>query len=318
VTTDEEHTLEPTDNGFDWSTYNDWQAREMVRVVHRLRDLVDASCIHNWSYNTGRPRIPRRTIILGLLIRAYFDLSFRRTEGLLHLLKPHLGIEHVPHFNTLCQYNQDRGITNTLKRLLDHTAEPFWSIEEKASVDASGLVLTGQGAWHARKHDAKARKYAKTHVLNGVNTRATLAVTFTRGHRHDSQELPDLVDAVPEDAALHAVLGDKAYWTRDNCQVVKDAGLQPYFKPKTNARWWRFPSDAFEKMTRFALQFPNRFQDVYRRRCTAESRFATVKLLFGDRLRCRQGTSRGKTVVAREIGQKGRLLDWWEARSGQN
>jgi hypothetical protein len=70
-------------------------------------------------------------------------------------------------------------------------------------------VLTGQGAWQARKHDAKPCKYAKTHVLNGVNTRATLAVTFTRGHRHDTQELPDLVDAVPEHAPLHALLRDK-------------------------------------------------------------------------------------------------------------
>jgi len=250
VTRDEEHTHQPTDTTFDWSTDNDGQAREMVRLVHRLRDRVDASCIHNGSYNTGRPRIPRRTIILGLLIRAYFDLSFRRTEGLLYLLKPHLGIEQVPHVNTLCPYNQKRGITNTLQRLLDHTAEPFWSIETQASVDASGLVLTGQGAWHARKHDAEPRQYTKTHVLNGGTTRATLAVSFTPGRRHDSQALPDLVDAVPEHAQLHALLGDKAYWTRDNCQLVKDAGLQPYFKPKDNARWWNFPSDAFEKMTR--------------------------------------------------------------------
>lgn len=316
----ERHQPKPTDTGFDWSTYNTWQAREMVRVVHRLRDLVDASCIHNWSYNTGRPRIPRRTVILGLLIRAYFDLSFRRTEGLLHLLRPHLGIQQVPHFNTLCQYNQDRGITRTLQRLLDHTAEPFWSVEEKAGVDASGVVLTGQGAWHARKHGSEAggRSYAKTHVLNGVETRATLAVRFTGGRRHDSQELPALVDAVPDDAGVDTVLGDKAYWTRTKCQAAKDAGLQPYFQPKDNARWWKFPSDAFEKMTRYALNFPNRFQEVYRRRCTAESRFATVKQLFGDRLRCRRRTSRRNTVLAREIVHNVRLLDWWAARSGEN
>jgi hypothetical protein len=185
-------------------------------------------------------------------------------------------------------------------------------------VDASGLVLTGQGAWQAQQHDTEPRPYAKTHVLNGVNTRATLAVTFTRGHRHDSQQLPALVDAAPEHAQLHALLGDKAYWTRDNCQRVKDAGLQPYVKPKTNARWWRFPSDPFEKMPRYALNVPNRFQDVDRRRVTAESRFAMVKLLFGDRLRCRQRISRRNTVLAREIVHNVRLVDWQEAKSGPN
>jgi len=290
----------------------------MVRVVHRLRDLVDASCIHNGSDNTGRPRTPRRTIILGLLVRAYVDLSFRRTEGLLSLLKPHLGIKHVPQFNTLCPYNQQRGITTTLQRVLAETAQPLGASRRTPAWLPRVSCSTGPGAWHARKHDAEPRPYAKTHVLNGVKTRATLAVSFAPGHRHDSQELPELIDEVPDEAAVHAVLGDKAYWTRDNGQLVKDAGLQPYVNPKSNARWWRFPSDPFEKMPRYALNVPNRFQDVDRRRVTAKSRFATVKLLFGDRLRCRLRTRRRNTVLAREIVHNVRLLDWGDARSGQN
>lgn len=71
-------------------------------------------------------------------------------------------------------------------------------------------------------------------------------------------------------------------------------------------------------MTRYALDFPGRFQELYRRRCTAESRFATVERLFGDRLRCRRRTSRRNTVLAREIVHNVRLLDWWAARSGEN
>lgn len=80
---------------------------------------------------------------------------------------------------------------------------------------------------------------------NGVETRATLAVRFTGGRWHDSQELPVLVKAVPDDVSVDAALGDKADWTRDNCQTAKGAGLQPYFQPKANARWWKFPSDVF-------------------------------------------------------------------------
>jgi transposase len=48
---------------------------------------------------------------------------------------------------------------------------------------------------------------------------------------------------------------------------------------------------------------------------TAESRFATVKLMFGDRLRRRKRTSRRNTVLAREIVHNVRLLDWWKATS---
>lgn len=72
------------------------------------------------------------------------------------------------------------------------------------------------------------------------------------------------------------------------------------------ARKW--PKDAFEKMTRFGQQFPNRFASVYHRRSTSESRFATEKLLFGDRLRCRRPVSRRNEVLAREIAHNVRLL----------
>lgn len=46
----------------------------------------------------------------------------------------------------------------------------------------------------------------RTPVSHGVKTRATLAVSFTPGRRHDSQDLPDLVEAIPGDASVHAVM----------------------------------------------------------------------------------------------------------------
>ncbi len=61
-------------------------------------------------------------------------------------------------------------------------------------------------------------------------------------------------------------------------------------------------------MTRFALQSPNRWAARYNRRSAAESRFATEKGLFGDRLRCRRPTIRRNEVLAREIVHNVRLL----------
>jgi len=68
-----------------------------------------------------------------------------------------------------------------------------------------------------------------------------------------------------------------------------------------NARWPTPPGDAFERMRRFALQFPKWFGSWYHRRSAAESRFATEKALFGDRLRCRLPTGRRREVLAREF-----------------
>src|SRR4030067_470595 len=90
-----------------------------------LKPLVEPSAIHDWERRKGRPRIPRRELVLCLLVRAYFHLSFRRTIGLLSLLQPRLGLAHVPHFNTLQKYNRGDGITRTLENLLAGTAAPF-------------------------------------------------------------------------------------------------------------------------------------------------------------------------------------------------
>ena len=292
----------------DWPQYNRWQSDEVRLACLFLKDLVESATIHDWERRKGRPRIPRRELILCLLVRAYFHLSFRRTIGLVRLLQPTLGLAHVPHFNTLQKYNQSDGITATLENLLAETARPFWPVEKVLAVDASGLVLFGSGAWRAN-HDPDARRdFAKLHVLSGTATRATLGVRTTRGTWHDSTQLEPLLDGVPDDAPARAVTGDGAYWNHGCCNVARRVGLQPYFSPKGNARWPTHPGDAFERMTRFALQFPNRFRARYHRRSAAESRFATEKGLFGDRLRCRRPTSRRNEVLAREIVHNVRLL----------
>jgi transposase len=292
----------------DWTQYNRWQSEEVLLACLFLKDLVASSTVHDWERRKGRPRIPRRDLVLCLLVRAYFHLSFRRTIGLLQLLGTTLGIARVPHFNTLQKYNRGDGITRTLENLLAETARPFWPVEKTLAVDSSGLVLSGSGAWRSN-HDPEARRdFAKVHVLSGTATRATLAVRVTRGTWHDATQLDPLLVEVPDDAVAQAITGDGAYWSHACCGAARRAGLQPYFSPNENARWPTHPEDAFERMTRFALQFPNRFRARYHRRSAAESRFATEKALFGDRLRCKRPTSRTNEVLAREIVHNVRLL----------
>lgn len=103
-------------------------------------------------------------------------------------------------------------------------------------------------------------------------------------------------------------MGDRAYGTRTACAAARDAGAQPYFSPRENARWPMDPANAFDRMTRFAFQLPNRWGARYHRRSAAESRFATEKGLIGDRPQCRRPASRRNEVLARKIAYNVRLL----------
>lgn len=94
-------------------------------AVQQLKRLVDDSCIHDWEHRKGRPRVERRVIVFCLLVKALFNVRYRRLQGLLELLQPPLGLATVPHFNTAAKYGRDPGITTTLERLLQATARTW-------------------------------------------------------------------------------------------------------------------------------------------------------------------------------------------------
>lgn len=297
----------------DWTAYNAWQSDEVALACTHIRKLANSSTIHNWERRRGRRRVARSTIVLCLLVKAYFNVSYRRVHGLLNLLRPTLGLDDVPAYTTLAKYGRDGLLTPTLQRLFEATARPFWAREHVLTIDSTGLLLYGSGAWRGDHTDEDRRDYAKIHVLSGTQTRATLAFRLTRGTWHDSTQLERLVEAVPEGAPARALVGDTAYWTRDCADAARYEGLRPFFKPRENARRITMPGDAFERMTRLAQTRPDEFGKTYHRRSTSESRNATEKGLFGDRLRSRRPEARRNEALARQIVHNARLLTKLEA-----
>lgn len=301
----------PAEDERDWGEYNSWQEDEVVLALMRMRSLVESNTIHDWEHKTGRPRVQRRVIVLCPLVKAYCNVSYRRLNGYLVLFQDVLGLDAVPHYNTLARYGRTTGVLVTMEGVFEETAAPFWRTEETISIDSTGLLLVGSSAWRANKKDDSPRDFAKLHILSGTKTRATLAVRTTRGTWHDNTQVKLLLAKKPIFAIAKAITGDSAYWSRSSCAAAREVGLQPYFKPKSNAIWRLEPSDAFERATRFALQFPNRFAKKYHERSTSESRNATDKCLFGERLRNRQPVSRRIEVLAREAVHNVRLMTRW-------
>ena len=79
------------------------------------------------------------------------------------------------------------------------------------------------------------KEYGKTHVLSGTDSLMTLAVRTTRGTWHDSTQLGQLMDEVPEYSAATVVAPGSAYWNHRCCNAARAAGLQPCFRKKGNA-----------------------------------------------------------------------------------
>jgi hypothetical protein len=102
------------------------------------------------------------------------------------------------------------------------------------AVDSTGFSTHQSSAWYdlrIERHGSR-RDCIKLHISVDVHTGVVHSFTTTRWNRHDSREFARLIKHLPD---LDKVLGDTAYCSRANCQLVADKHGIPYLSFRTNA-----------------------------------------------------------------------------------
>jgi hypothetical protein len=105
------------------------------------------------------------------------------------------------------------------------------------AVDASGMSTTDRSVWFdiriGRKNSR--RECVKLHIVVDVDTGVIHKFTMTPWYRDDSPQFERLMRELP---GIAAALGDKAYCSRRNCEIVTKMGGKSYllFKSNTTAK----------------------------------------------------------------------------------
>src|SRR5262249_47727804 len=95
-------------------------------------------------------------------------------------------------------------------------------------IDATGLKVYGTGEWHVWKHRVRRRRtWRKLHLGVDETTKEIVAVELTESRVYDSQQLPALLEQLPD--PLGQVSGDGAYDTRACYEAVLQRGATPVF-----------------------------------------------------------------------------------------
>jgi len=96
------------------------------------------------------------------------------------------------------------------------------------AVDSSGFSTHNRSTWYEIRIKRKGRRRdcIKLHVSVDIDTGIIHWFTMTPWKRGDSREFKHLIKHLPE---LGNVIGDTAYSSRDNCQLVMDKKGKPYF-----------------------------------------------------------------------------------------
>ena len=149
------------------------------------------------------------------------------------------------------------------------------------AVDSSGFRTGNSSIWYdiriKRKNTRK--DCIKLHISVDVDTGVIHWFTLTSSKRHDSPEFKNLMKHLPK---LGVVFGDKAYSSRNNCQIVADKNGTPFLCFKDNATNKAKGKPAWIIHIRKYKYDKETWLETYHLRSIVESVFSSIKKRWGS------------------------------------
>jgi len=263
----------------------------VVKAVHRLPPP--------WQPNKrGRKGHDPKTVAIGCLLKVGLNETYDGIEAhmkdsqSLTACCPVLPGHSVIHRGmTRLSIKYIRKVMNLIIRFLRRRKMTI-------AVDSTGFSTHQSSAWYdlrIERHGSR-RDCIKLHISVDVHTGVVHSFTTTRWNRHDSREFSRLIKRLPD---VDKVLGDKAYCSRANCQLVADKHGIPYLSFRENAASRPRRSLAWVISFRAWKRDPDGWLVIYHLRSIVESVFSSMKRRWGSFLQ-----SRKRWMQKRELALK--------------
>ena len=219
-------------------------------------------------------------------LKSVYGLAGRQTEGLIKSLFELMAVDlPVPEHSTVSRRKGKLSITLPV-------VPPSGAIH--LVVDSTGIKVYGEGEWKTRQHGvSKRRTWRKLHLGVDESTGEILAAVVTPNNVHDSEVLPDLLEAT--DADIEQVSADGAYDKRRCYDTLMERGTKAGIPPQKNAKIWQHgnckvpphPRDENLRAIRKRGRKAWKRQSNYHRRSLAETTMFRLKAIFGGKVRSR-------------------------------
>jgi transposase len=273
-----------------WTAYNKAQTSEQDRFQELLRDLC-AGIQEPVTQGRGRPPLPLSDAIFSAVFKVYSCFSGRRFMSDLRESRNRGLISRVPHYNSIFNYLEDAGLTDTLRDLVRQSSLPLAEVETDFAVDSSGFSTSRFLRWYDQKYGRMREQshWVKVHIMTGVKTNVITAIEIGEQNSNDVQFLPPLVKTTAKGFNISEVSGDKAYGSAKNMNAVAEVNATPFIPFKRNITGKG--SALWEQMYHYFMFKRDEFLQHYHKRSNVESTFSMVKRKFGDSLRSKTDTA---------------------------
>ena len=265
--------------------------RAVIKAVHRLPPP--------WQPNKkGRKGHNPKTVAIGCLLKVGFNQTYDGIEAHMKDSQTLQATCPVTPGHSVIHRGMTRLSITYIRKVMNLVIRFLRRRKMTIAVDSTGFSTHQSSAWYDLRIERQGsrRDCIKLHISVDVHTGVVHSFTTTRWNRHDSREFERLIKHLPD---LDKVLGDTAYCSRTNCQLVADKHGTPYLHFRVNAAGRPRGRLAWIVSFRACKRDPNGWLTVYHMRSIVESVFSSMKRRWGSFLQ-----SRKRWMQKRELALK--------------
>jgi transposase len=284
----------------DWPAYNRAQANERDHVETLLRDLCSGLVTAPHPGRGPKP-IPLADVVFGMTTKVYSGFSARRASSDIRACAAEGKMTRAPHYNSIIAAFDKPELAPVLTKMIEDSAAPLASIEQKFAVDSTGFSTSVYRRWYDAKYgkEMKESTWLKAHAMAGTVTNVVTAISITDGNANDSPELPVLVRATDRHFQVAEVSADKAYLGHANLEAIEAVGAVPYIPFKSNSQG--NGSAAWRRMWGMFMYRSAEFLAHYHQRSNVETTFSMIKRKFGGSLRSRNHVAQVNELLCKVL-----------------
>ena len=267
----------------DWAAYNLSKIHEVEFFLVFVREAVDdAQVKFQQNEGPGRPLSDAFDLAKILLMKTYFQVGERQTEGLALLFREKLALKNTVSASSIGRAYSRTDVQEILGKVFEATNAPIRDKETSFSADGTGLPLSiKQNYANDRDNQDKHAGYDKMAVMISNNFHVATGFIHANGTANDSPLFePILEQTAHHVSTINDVELDAGFLSRQNCQLIAEHGATPFIYPKTGITINQEGSPAWKKMLNRLILDPQDWLSFYHNRSQGECYFSSHKRRF--------------------------------------
>lgn len=238
----------------------------------------------------GRKPHPPRVVVVCCILMIMFNQTYDGIESRVkdnETLKRCLRVRKLPGHSVI-----ERGMKRLsmvyIRKLMRMVILKYRRSGMAVAVDSSGFSLKSSSKYfdiRIRRINSR-RDFLKLHICIDVNNGLVHYFTITDWHGSDPGEFKRLLRYLPQ---IARVLGDSAYSSRKNCNIVVEKKGRPYLMFKVNATGKAKGSPGWKESYCEYNEEEENWLAQYHLRSMIESVFGSIKRRWGSIIRSRLG-----------------------------